>query len=88
MMTDLTITDPAWMQNDDDYTDDDEPTLTAEVLGEALRNAIPGLVEETTEGEVYQRGDEELVVWDGYGFRIDLNDGSCFDIQIQQRYRA
>jgi hypothetical protein len=88
-MIDLTDTDPAWMQDDDarEYaSDDEEPTITAEQLGEALRNAMPGLVEQVSEGGVIQRSDEELIVWGGYGFRIHLSDGTTIEIQLHQRY--
>jgi hypothetical protein len=87
-MIDLTLTDPAWRQDDDDreYASDDEASpLTAEVLAQAIRNAMPGLVEETSEGGVVQRDDEELVIFDGYGFRIHLSDGTAMDVQLHQR---
>jgi hypothetical protein len=89
-MIDLTLTDPAWQQDDDDddrdYASDDEASpLTAETLARALQDAMPGLVEEASEGAVVQRDDAELLVWSGYGFRIHLSDGTAIEIQLHQR---
>lgn len=72
----LTLTDPAWRQDDDDreYDGDDAcstcgetpcdcpGSLTDEELGEAIRGQFPEMIERATQGELIQLQDEELMI--------------------------
>jgi hypothetical protein len=68
----------------DDYND----SITfndAEQFGDIIRGHFPGLIDIASDGEAQQQTDEELVIFNGYGFRVHLSNGASFDIQIQQR---
>ncbi len=59
--------------------------IGAERLGRKIQEALPDLIHTATEGALSQDGGDELVLFDGYGFRVQLSDGSSFDITIVQR---
>lgn len=62
----------------DEYND-------VESFGEIIRGHFDGMIDIASDGEVQQVSDEELVIFNGYGFRVRLSNGASFDIQIQQR---
>ncbi len=66
----------------------DEDVMDIETLGELIRGQFPAMIEEATGGELSQRQDEELVVWNGYGFRIALSDGTYLDVELNRRFTA
>ncbi len=93
-MTGIQMIDPAWQQEDpkewpdmDTMTEYDTSATFNDVdaFGEIIRAHFPGLIDIASDGEVIQQGDDELMIFNGYGFRIMLSNGASFDIQIQQR---
>lgn len=57
---------------------------SVEAFGEALREQFPGLIDIAFEGAVNQTQDETLVQWNGYGFRVHLDNGASFNVILQQ----
>ena len=71
-----------------DLDDDFDTSITfndAESFGEIIRGHFPGLLDIASDGEVQQVSDQDLVIFNGYGFRVTLDNGASFDIQIAQR---
>lgn len=68
----------------DEY-DDRETFNDVESFGAIIRQHFDGMIDIASDGEVQQVSDEELVIFNGYGFRVHLSNGASFDIQIQQR---
>ncbi len=93
-MTGIQMIDPAWQQEDpkewlsvNELLDYNARSTFNDVdaFGEIIRAHFPGLIDIASDGEMVQQGDQELMIFNGYGFRIQLSNGASFDIQIQQR---
>jgi len=83
-MTDQ-LQDLAWQQYDDTPEYDDNETLTVDQYGAAIRDQFPDATSVAFDGDQYQQGDEELMIFNGYGFRVSLTNGQQFDIVITAR---
>jgi len=83
-MTDQ-LQDLAWQQDDEAPEYDDDEMFTVEQYGEGIRNQFPDATSVAFEGAVEQTGDEELMTFMSYGFRVSLTNGQQFDIVITAR---
>lgn len=72
---------------DDDYNE--EITCNdAESFGGIIQGHFPGLMDIASDGGIQQVSDVPLVVWNGYGFRVHLDNGASFNIVITQQDHA
>ncbi len=70
---------------DDCVNEMDDETLTVEQYGAAIRDQFPEATSIAFDGAIEQTGDEGLMTFNSYGFRVSLTNGQQFDIIITAR---